>query len=328
LFILQVAHLRRKAEIGKLMAKLNAELRGEASYAAVSIRRERTAGGVSIAGRSVIILFELVIVALTSSQALLIDMAFDIAELATVILGFILVPKWFSRPDERRPYGLAQGETWLVIVRVTLAIAMGILLVVINVIVIMRGGNEVEFDDAAILELASAALAVVVTIYLHRSNRRLGSPSVEADIESWKIDIYASVAIGITFILAVLFEDGFLRNIIPHIDPAVAIIFSLVMMVGPARTLIFELKDLTLVEACAETVEKVNALAGEIIAERSLGTPEFYILETGRKTWVSIYITGDGDTISKSEYADVQREIYGRLSGEFLDIFVEVLPAI
>jgi predicted Co/Zn/Cd cation transporter (cation efflux family) len=310
------------------MVKLNTEFSDKANYAAESIRRERAAGAVSITGRSIIILFELVVVFLTSSQALLIDMAFDIAELATVILGFALVPKWFSRPDERRPYGLAQGETWLVIVRVILAISMGILLVIINIIVITHGGNEVELDDAAILELVSAVLAIGVTIYLHRDNKKLGSQSVQADIESWKTDIYASVAIGITFILAVMFEDGFLSGIIPHIDPMVAIIFSLVMMVGPAKTLIFELKDLTLIEACPETVEKVNALACEIIAERALGTPEFYILETGRKTWVSIYITSDGDTISKPEYSAAQREIYDKLSSEFIDVFVEVLPEI
>jgi predicted Co/Zn/Cd cation transporter (cation efflux family) len=289
---------------------------------------ERSAAKVSIAGRCVIVLVELVIIYVTSSQAILIDTAFDLAELATVILGFVLIPKWFSPRTEKRPYGLAQGENWLVIVRTLLQISMSVVLILINILIITRGGNDIEFDEAALLEFGSAVLAVFVLVILKRRNKALGSPSLASDIESWSVDIVASVGIAAAFFLSVLLDEDVFGWLIPHLDPIIAIAFTLIALIGPLKTLIVEFKSMTLALACPETVDKVNSAAEAVLEKYSLGTPEFYILETGRKTWVSIYITSPAETISKEDYKKAQREIHAALSDEFIDLFVEVLPEI
>jgi predicted Co/Zn/Cd cation transporter (cation efflux family) len=289
---------------------------------------ERGANRISITGRILIIAFEIVIIFVTSSQAILIDAAFDVAELITVVLSYIFIPKWFSPPSERRPYGLAQGEAWLVLIKTLLANTMGVILILINIVIIARGGNEVELDEAALLELISAALAIAVVTVLKRRNRTLKSPSLEADIESWNTDVFASVTVGAAFLLAVFVENGVSSWIIPHIDPIIAIVFAVVMMRGPVRTLLFELKNLTLIEACPETTAKVHAAANPIIAARQIGEPIYYILETGRKTWVSVYIASDANTIPKSEYLETHREIRAALLQDFPNLFIEVLPDI
>jgi predicted Co/Zn/Cd cation transporter (cation efflux family) len=289
---------------------------------------ERSAAKMSIAGRCVIVLVELFIIYVTSSQAILIDTAFDLAELATVVLGFVLLPRWFSPRTERRPYGLAQGETWLVIVRTILQLAMSVVLILINILIITRGGNEVEFDEAALLEFGSAVLAVFVLIILKKRNRVLDSPSLASDIESWSVDIVASVGIAAAFFLTVLLDENVFGWLIPHLDPVIAIAFTLVALIGPLKTLIIEFKNMTLIEACPETIEKVNAAAEAVLEKYPIGKPEFYILETGRKTWVSIYITSGAETIIKEDYRKAQHEIQTALADDFIDIFVEVLPEI
>ncbi|MDR0852591.1 MAG: cation transporter [Clostridiales Family XIII bacterium] len=289
---------------------------------------ERGALRISIWGRVFIILFELLVVWMTGSQAILIDTAFDLTELATVVLGFFLIPKWFSPRAERRPYGLAQGETWIVIVRTIMALSMSAFLLVVNILVLSHGGNAAELDEAAILELISAMLAVVVVISLKRRNRLLSSPSLTADIESWNSDVLASIGVAVALFLSALLSENVLGTFVSYIDPIIAIAFTVFLAIGPLRTMIHGFKSMTLVGAKPETVSKVGTIAGEILDRLGLGTPEYYILETGRKIWISIYLINDDDDISKKEYAAAQQEIYEALSSEFKDLYVELLPAI
>jgi predicted Co/Zn/Cd cation transporter (cation efflux family) len=289
---------------------------------------ERSASRLSICGRILLILFELLVVWRTGSQAILIDTAFDLTELATVVLGFILIPKWFSPRAERRPYGLAQGETWIVIVRTILALSMSAFLLVVNILVLSHGGNAAELDEAAVLELISAILAVIVVIALRRKNKQLRSPSLTADIESWNSDMLASVGVAVALFLSALLSENILGNFVSYIDPIIAVAFTGFLAIGPLRTLLHGFKSMTLIGAKPETVARVSTVCGEILDRLGLSAPEYYILETGRKTWISIYLINDEDTISKKEYAAAQQEIYDALSGEFVDLYVELLPAI
>jgi predicted Co/Zn/Cd cation transporter (cation efflux family) len=292
------------------------------------ISLERGAAKLSIVSRCVLIAVELFIIYFTSSQAILIDAGFDIAELATVILGFWLVPKWFSSPSEKRPFGLAQGESWLVIVRTLIQIAMSIMFIVMNVLIITSGGNDVKLDEAALLEFGSAVLSVFVLIALKNKNKKLESPSVDADIESWSVDIYTSVGIAVALFLTALLNEETFGWLIPHLDPIIAILFTVITFADPLRKIVKQFKNMTLIEASPETVNKVNEAVASVIEKHKLGTPETYILETGRKTWVSVYIANDTDEISKERYAKAQHEIFDALTEDFIDLFVEVLPEI
>jgi predicted Co/Zn/Cd cation transporter (cation efflux family) len=205
---------------------------------------------------------------------------------------------------------------------------MSVMFIVMNILVVTRGGNDIELDEAALLEFGSAVLSVFVLIVLKRKNKLLESPSIGADIDSWSVDIITSVGIAVALFLTALLDEGMFGWLIPHLDPAIAILFTVIFSVDPVKKLLFEFKEMTLVEASAETADKVNAAVSEVLARHEIGTPEAYILETGRKTWVSVYITSDTDAISKETYAKAQHEISESLKENFTDIFVEVLPEI
>lgn len=52
------------------------------------------------------------------------------------------------------------------------------------------------------------------------------------------------------------------------------------------------------------------------------------ILRTGRKLWISVYITMNRDMISISKFKSVQKEIIQALSKEYQDFYFELLPDI
>lgn len=292
------------------------------------ITLERGAIKTSIVGRSVIIVVEFIIIMVTSSQAILMDMAYDFIELATVILAFYALPKWLGPRMDKRPYGLAQSEVWLVIFRTAMQLTLAIVLIFANINIIRHGGNRIQFDEAAGLELFTAVLALIVLLHIKNKNKILNSPSLAADIISWRIDIVASMSLGTAFLLTAILDDNIAGWLIPHIDPILAIALSAYGLKGPIRTLIWDFEDLTLIEPDEEAVKKIEYKSNEVLNNYNLGKAKFYILKTGRKTWVSIYISNDEPTIDKVVYSKVQNEIQNVLSGDFSDLFVEVLPEI
>ena len=53
-----------------------------------------------------------------------------------------------------------------------------------------------------------------------------------------------------------------------------------------------------------------------------------FMLRTGRKLWISVYITMNRDMISISKFKSVQKEIIQALSKEYQDFYFELLPDI
>ena len=77
-----------------------------------------------------------------------------------------------------------------------------------------------------------------------------------------------------------------------------------------------------------ETVQEIKEIVSPILA--TYGDTKLYydILRTGRKLWISVYITMNRDMISISKFKSVQKEIIQALSKEYQDFYFELLPDI
>ena len=122
------------------------------------------------------------------------------------------------------------------------------------------------------------------------------------------------------------------RRMVPAFDslsrPILAIILSLFMLPVPIKTVITGLRDLFLLPPEEETVQEIKEIVSPILA--TYGDTKLYydILRTGRKLWISVYITMNRDMISISKFKSVQKEIIQALSKEYQDFYFELLPDI
>ena len=87
-------------------------------------------------------------------------------------------------------------------------------------------------------------------------------------------------------------------------------------------------RDLFLLPPEEETVQEIKEIVSPILA--TYGDTKLYydILRTGRKLWISVYITMNRDMISISKFKSVQKEIIQALSKEYQDFYFELLPDI
>ena len=115
-----------------------------------AIRREQNALKLSMWMEIGFAVLEVFVALITNSQAVLMDAVCDSAETITAIVSLKLVPLLYKPITERRPFGYAQVETWFLVIKVFMLLAVAVGLIVSNVQIILQGGRHVDFSIIAV----------------------------------------------------------------------------------------------------------------------------------------------------------------------------------
>lgn len=289
---------------------------------------EKSALRISLTGNLIFVILELAVAIYTSSQAVLLDSVYDGVELLMIFVSIILVPLLYKPSNENHPFGYLQVETLFVVVKGIIMTAVTAGLIINNIQIIIHGGRHVSFSVIAWFELAAAILSVIFIAILSYMNRHLSSPVVTMEIQEWKIDTAASLGMTVAFFLPMFLHADWFRPLVPYLDQCIAIILSICMLPTPIRAVVTGLRDLFLLPPEEETVQNIKDIITPILDAYGYDKLYFDIVRTGRKLWISVYITFDRDEISISRFKIVQNFIIQALSKEYQDFYFELLPDI
>lgn len=289
---------------------------------------EKSALRISLTGNLIFVILELAVAIYTSSQAVLLDSVYDGVELLMIVVSIILVPLLYKPSNENHPFGYLQVETLFVVVKGIIMTAVTAGLIINNIQIIIHGGRHVSFSVIAWFELAAAILSVIFIAILSYMNRHLSSPVVTMEIQEWKIDTAASLGMTVAFFLPMFLHADWFRPIVPYLDQCIAIILSICMLPTPIHAVVTGLRDLFLLPPEEETVQNIKDIITPILDAYGYDKLYFDIVRTGRKLWISVYITFDRDEISISRFKIVQNFIIQALSKEYQDFYFELLPDI
>lgn len=289
---------------------------------------EKSALMVSLTGGTVFVILELIMAIYTSSQAVLLDAVYDGVELLMIFVSLFLIPLLYKPSSEKRPFGYLQIESMFVVVKGILMVSVTAGLIVNNIQIMLHGGHHVSFSTIAYFELFATIMSILVIILLRRMNTNLTSPIVTMEIQEWKIDAVTSLGMTAAFFLPAFITAGWFAPLIPYLDQIIAVVLSFIMLPVPIRTVITGLRDLFLLPPEEETIEKIKEIIVPVLDAYGYNKLYFDIVRTGRKLWISAYITFDRDEISISRFKIVQNFIIQALSKEFQDFYFELLPDI
>lgn len=289
---------------------------------------EKSALRISLTGNLIFVILELAVAIYTSSQAVLLDSVYDGVELLMIFVSIILVPLLYKPSNENHPFGYLQVETLFVVVKGIIMTAVTAGLIINNIQIIIHGGRHVSFSVIAWFELAAAILSVIFIAILSYMNRHLSSPVVTMEIQEWKIDTAASLGMTVAFFLPMFLHADWFRPLVPYLDQCIAIILSICMLPTPIHAVVTGLRDLFLLPPEEETVQNIKDIITPILDAYGYDKLYFDIVRTGRKLWISVYITFDRDEISFSRFKIVQNFIIQALSKEYQDFYFELLPDI
>lgn len=291
-------------------------------------KKEKSAMTVSLYGNLLFVILELVMAIYTSSQAVLLDAVYDGIEFFMLLPSIFLIPLLYKPSNEKHPFGYMQLENIFVVVKGITMTAVTIGLIANNIDIMLHGGHMISFDTVAYFELSGCILGIAVSIYLRRKNRNLNSPLVTVEMEGWQIDSIISLGMTAAFFIPAFVTADWFRPIVPYLDQIIAIVLSMIMLPVPVKTVVTGIRDLMLIPPENETVQEIKDTVEPIISEYNWKNLYYDIVRTGRKLWISVYITMEKDEISLRRFKIVQAFCIEALAKKYSDFYFELLPDI
>ena len=293
-----------------------------------TLKREKSAMTVSMYGNLLFVIIELVMAVYTSSQAVLLDAVYDGIEFFMLLPSVLMIPLLYKPSSEKRPFGYMQVETIFLVVKGITMTAVTLGLIVNNLDLLLHGGRRISFDTVAYFELFACVLSLGVVVYLKRKNRSLNSPLIETEMQGWKIDCVVSLGMAAAFFLPRMLPDGPWQVLIPYLDQIITIVLSMFMLPAPIRMVISGLRDLLLLPPDQETVQNIHQIVEQSLQGTNYAQIQHEIVKTGRKLWISTYITLEKDEVSLLKFQQAQSRCIEALGEEYTDFYFELLPLI
>ncbi|RGY81070.1 cation diffusion facilitator family transporter [Dorea sp. AM58-8] len=291
-------------------------------------KREKSAMSVSLYGNLVFVVIELMMALVTDSQAVLLDAVYDGVEFCMLLPSIFLIPLLYKPSNEEHPFGYMQIETIFVVVKGITMTAVTFGLIFNNINLMLHGGHIVSFHTVAGFELFACILGIIVTVYLYYKNKQMESPLINMEMQGWRIDSFISLGMTIAFLLPMLIPFDWFQHIVPYLDQLITIVLSLVMIPTPIHTVITGIRDLMLIPPEEETIDDIKETIEPIIGVYGHKNLYYDIVRTGRKLWISVYISFEKDIVSLSKFKQLQDQCIKALASKYSDFYFELLPDI
>lgn len=291
-------------------------------------KREKSAMSVSLYGNLVFVVIELVMALVTDSQAVLLDAVYDGVEFCMLLPSIFLIPLLYKPSNEEHPFGYMQIETIFVVVKGITMTAVTFGLIFNNINLMLHGGHIVSFHTVAGFELFACILGIIVTVYLYYKNKQMESPLINMEMQGWRIDSFISLGMTVAFLLPMLIPFDWFQHIVPYLDQLITIVLSLVMIPTPIHTVITGVRDLMLIPPEEETIDDIKETIEPIIGVYGHKNLYYDIVRTGRKLWISVYISFEKDIVSLSKFKQLQDQCIKALASKYSDFYFELLPDI
>ena len=291
-------------------------------------KREKSAMSVSLYGNLVFVVIELMMALVTDSQAVLLDAVYDGVEFCMLLPSIFLIPLLYKPSNEEHPFGYMQIETIFVVVKGITMTAVTFGLIFNNINLMLHGGHIVSFHTVAGFELFACILGIIVTVYLYYKNKQMESPLINMEMQGWRIDSFISLGMTAAFLLPMLIPFDWFQHIVPYLDQLISIVLSLVMIPTPIHTVITGIRDLMLIPPEEETIDDIKETIEPIIGVYGHKNLYYDIVRTGRKLWISVYISFEKDIVSLSKFKQLQDQCIKALASKYSDFYFELLPDI
>ena len=291
-------------------------------------KREKSAMSVSLYGNLVFVVIELMMALVTDSQAVLLDAVYDGVEFCMLLPSIFLIPLLYKPSNEEHPFGYMQIETIFVVVKGITMTAVTFGLIFNNINLMLHGGHIVSFHTVAGFELFACILGIIVTVYLYYKNKQMESPLINMEMQGWRIDSFISLGMTADFLLPMLIPFDWFQHIVPYLDQLITIVLSLVMIPTPIHTVITGIRDLMLIPPEEETIDDIKETIEPIIGVYGHKNLYYDIVRTGRKLWISVYISFEKDIVSLSKFKQLQDQCIKALASKYSDFYFELLPDI
>lgn len=293
----------------------------------ISERKEKTILRLSFAAGLAFALAELIFAIYSHSQSALTDAVYDASELVFIALLLFLTPLFHKPVSEKHPYGYFQVESIFLIVKgvMMLSVTLGVGIEVIESA--LSGGNPVNDLQVSLFQLCLGAASVLIYVIMRRVNKNSSSPTVEAELLGWRLDIGYSLGMALAFFASSFLVKTPLAFIAPYFDQIIAVLVMVFMLPESVKMLWSSVRDIFLFSPDEELVEQIKQTCTESLEHYAFSPVFFDITRTGRHLWVAVYFKVSSDTLAVEQLKKATEEVNQKISSQMEECTCELILA-
>ena len=293
----------------------------------ISERKEKTILRLSFAAGLAFALAELIFAIYSHSQSALTDAVYDASELVFIALLLFLTPLFHKPVSEKHPYGYFQVESIFLIVKgvMMLSVTLGVGVEVIESA--LSGGNPVDDLQVSLFQLCLGVASVVIYVIMRGVNKNSSSPTVEAELLGWRLDIGYSLGMSLAFFAASFLVKTPLAFIAPYFDQIIAVLVMVFMLPESVKMLWSSVRDIFLFSPDEELVEQIKQTCTESLEHYAFSPVFFDITRTGRHLWVAVYFKVSSATLAVEQLKKATEEVNQKISSQLEECTCELILA-
>ena len=293
----------------------------------ISERKEKTILRLSFAAGLAFALAELIFAIYSHSQSALTDAVYDASELVFIALLLFLTPLFHKPVSEKHPYGYFQVESIFLIVKgvMMLSVTLGVGVEVIESA--LSGGNPVDDLQVSLFQLCLGAASVVIYVIMRGVNKNSSSPTVEAELLGWRLDLGYSLGMSRAFFASSFLVKTPLAFIAPYFDQIIAVLVMVFMLPESVKMLWSSVRDIFLFSPDEELVEQIKQTCTESLEHYAFSPVFFDITRTGRHLWVAVYFKVSSDTLAVEQLKKATEEVNQKISSQMEECTCELILA-
>lgn len=293
----------------------------------ISERKEKTILRLSFVAGLAFALVELIFAIYSHSQSALTDAVYDASELVFIALLLFLTPLFHKPVSEKHPYGYFQLESIFLIVKgvMMLSVTLGVVVEVIESA--LSGGNPVNDLQVSLFQLCLGVASVVIYVIMRRVNKNSSSPTVEAELMGWRLDIGYSLGMSLAFFASSFLVKTPLAFIAPYFDQIIAVLVMVFMLPESVKMLWSSVRDIFLFSPDEELVEQIKQICTESMEDYAFSPVFFDITRTGRHLWVAVYFKVSSATLAVEQLKKATEEVNQKISSQLEECTCELILA-
>lgn len=293
----------------------------------ISERKEKTILRLSFVAGLAFALAELIFAIYSHSQSALTDAVYDASELVFIALLLFLTPLFHKPVSEKHPYGYFQVESIFLIVKgvMMLSVTLGVVVEVIESA--LSGGNPVDDLQVSLFQLCLGVASVVIYVIMRGVNKNSSSPTVEAELLGWRLDIGYSLGMSLAFFASSFLVKTPLAFIAPYFDQIIAVLVMVFMLPESVKMLWSSVRDIFLFSPDEELVEQIKQICTESMEDYAFSPVFFDITRTGRHLWIAVYFKVSSATLAVEQLKKATEEVNQKISSQLEECTCELILA-
>ena len=248
---------------------------------------------------------------LTDSAAIMLDGFFSLIGFGISLLT-IRVARLVQQPDDEWfHFGYARFEPLLNLSKGIVILGVCGISLASAIQALLHGGRQLNLGPAVIYSILAVVGCFTVAILLSRAAKKTGSPLIEVEVHTWRIDAIMSLGVLAAFVAAFFVDRTQWSHLVNYVDPALVVILVLAVISTPIRIVIEGLGEL-LGAAPRESVQReVEDKFEELLAGYPVEKTVLRMERVGRTSYLLAHVVVEPnlELTGIEELDDLRRKI-------------------